>query len=331
VQDDGVAGCVGHAEAPAEVCALKRTQHDVRGTAAKRFLGGRRDAAVKVAVGRYVQFVHSLRDEQLPVSNDYWVTTDDNVPTVVSDQAQLGVEKYWGERWYVSVEGYYRRYLGLTDLNTADDPNDPADDLLEGDGWSYGADFLVRRTQGRFRGGLTLSLLKAQRTCPDALSLGLDGEPRVITFAPVFDRRADLDVVGQYQLPGRIEAGVRLNFGTGVPYSRPVAAFVGFETSLMEAGYRVPRPVGKDPEIPLYIVPGERNAERYPAYTRLDLTFRRSYAKRWGTLTPYVQVLNATNRRNVLFYFHRYDTSPATRSGVSMFPILPTIGLEASF
>jgi hypothetical protein len=115
--------------------------------AAKRFLGARRDAAVKVAVGRYVQFVHSLRDEQLPVSNDYWVTSDDHVPAVVSDQAQLGIEKYWGERWYVSAEGYYRRYLGLTDLNTADDPNDPADDLLEGDGWSYGADFLVRRTE----------------------------------------------------------------------------------------------------------------------------------------------------------------------------------------
>jgi len=299
--------------------------------AVKRFLGARRDAAVKVAAGRYVQFVHSLRDEQLPVSNDYWVTSDENVPAVVSDQAQLGVEKYWGERWYVSAEGYYRRYLGLTDLNTADDPNDPADDLLEGHGWSYGADFLVRRTQGRFRGWMTLSLLKTRRTFPNALSLGLDGEPSTITFAPVFDRRADLDVVGQYQLPGKIEAGVRLNFGTGVPYSRPVAAYVAFETDLVEGGYRVPRPLGDDPKIPLYIVPGERNAERYPAYTRLDLTFRRTYTHRWGTLTPYLQVLNATNRKNVLFYFYNYDRTPATRSGASMFPLLPTIGLETTF
>ncbi|MFL5381097.1 MAG: carboxypeptidase regulatory-like domain-containing protein [Longimicrobiaceae bacterium] len=299
--------------------------------AVKRFLGVRRDAAVKVAAGRYVQFLHSLRDEQLPVSNDYWVTTDENVPAVVSDQAQLGVEKYWGERWYVSAEGYYRRYLGLTDLNTADDPNDPADDLLEGRGWSYGADFLVRRTQGRFRGWMTLSLLRARRTFPDPLALDLDGQPRTITFAPIFDRRADLDLVGQYPLPGKIEAGLRLNFGTGVPYSRPVAAFVAFETSLIEGGYRVPRPVGEDPDVPLYIVPGRRNAERYPVYTRLDLTFRRTYNKRWGTLTPYAQVLNATNRKNVLFYFYNYDRTPATRSGVTMFPVLPTIGLEATF
>ncbi|HET7233037.1 MAG TPA: TonB-dependent receptor [Longimicrobium sp.] len=299
--------------------------------AVKRFFGAHRDGAVKVAAGRYVQFVHSLRDEQLPVSNDYWVTADENVPAVVSDQAQLGIEKYWGDAWYASVETYYRRYLGVTDLNSADDPNDEADDLLEGHGWSYGADVMVRRTSGRLRGWMTLSLLKAQRTFPDPLNLGLEGVPEDITFPPIFDRRVDLDVVGEYQLPGKIEAGLRLNFGSGVPYSRPVAAYVGFETDVVRGGYRVPRPIGDDPKVPIYVVPGDRNRQRYPAYSRLDLTFRRTFHPRWGTLTPYVQLLNATNRKNVLFYFYNYDNDPPTRSGVTMFPALPTIGLEATF
>jgi hypothetical protein len=147
----------------------------------------------------------------------------------------------------------------------------------------------------------------------------------------VFDRRVDLDVVGEYLLPGKIEAGVRLNFGSGVPYSRPVAAYTGFETDVVNGGYRVPRPIGKEPEVPIYVVPGDRNRERYPAYSRVDLTFRRTYTRRWGTFTPYAQVLNATNRKNVLFYFYQFDTDPPTRSGISMFPVLPTIGLEATF
>jgi hypothetical protein len=42
-------------------------------------------------------------------------------------------------------------------------------------------------------------------------------------------------------------------------------------------------------------------------------------------------VLNATNKRNVLFYFYDYDRTPATRSGISMFPTLPAFGFEASF
>ncbi|HVH14013.1 MAG TPA: TonB-dependent receptor, partial [Longimicrobium sp.] len=95
--------------------------------AVKRFLGPRREAAVKVAAGRYVQFLHSLRDENLPISNDTWILADAAVPPVVSDQLQVGIEKYWGETWYASAEAYYRTYRGVTDLNTADNPNDPND------------------------------------------------------------------------------------------------------------------------------------------------------------------------------------------------------------
>jgi hypothetical protein len=37
------------------------------------------------------------------------------------------------------------------------------------------------------------------------------------------------------------------------------------------------------------------------------------------------------NHPNALFYFYNYDRNPPTRSGISMFPVLPTIGIEASF
>jgi hypothetical protein len=33
----------------------------------------------------------------------------------------------------------------------------------------------------------------------------------------------------------------------------------------------------------------------------------------------------------VLFYFYQFDAVPATRSGLSMFPLLPTAGFEARF
>jgi hypothetical protein len=110
-----------------------------------------------------------------------------------------------------------------------------------------------------------------------------------------------------------------------------VAQIIGFETDVVGGGYRLPRPFTDDPELPVYVVPGRRNQERYPAYHRLDVTLRRRYERRWGTLTPYVQVLNTYNRRNVLFYFYNYSDTPATRSGISMFPVLPTIGIEATF
>src|SRR3712207_1899134 len=82
---------------------------------------------------------------------------------------------------------------------------------------------------------------------------------------------------------------------------------------------------------PLYVVLGPRNQERYPSYHRLDVTVRRTFRPRWGSWTPYLQVLNVYNRRNVLFYFYKYDRTPATRSGISMFPVLPALGVEVSF
>jgi hypothetical protein len=315
------------ADGPAErTCVLLSPR-----LAVKRFIGSGRDAAVKVAVGRYVQFLHSLRDEALPISNDRWVLADRNVPPVVSDQVQLGIEKYWGDEWYASAEAYYRTYDGVTDFNLADDPNRVSDDLLLGEGDSYGLDLLVRRSTGRLTGWTTISLLRAERTFPDPLAQGLEDVPQTVTFSPIFDRRVDIDLVLQYRLAGALETGLRWNYGSGTPYTRPVAQIVGFDTDVADGGYRLPTPATDDPDVPYYVVPGDRNRERYPAYHRLDLTVRRPYVRSWGTFTPYVQVLNVYNQRNVLFYFFSYDKTPPTRSGLSMFPLLPSIGVEASF
>lgn len=297
--------------------------------AVKRFLGDDREAAVKVAAGRYVQFLHSMRDESLPVSNDLWIVAGGGVPAVVSDQVQAGVERYWGDDWSASVEAYYRHFDGVTEVNLAADPNDPTDDVLAGRGRSVGLDLLVRRNSGPVTGWATLSFLRAERTLPDPAARGWDELSPEVTFPPVFDRRADLDVVLQYDAPRNVELGLRWNFGSPLPYTRPVAQYYAWRYSPLDRRYR---PRDTDPEeVPVYVQLGDRNGERYPAYHRLDVTVRRTFERSWGEWTPYLQVLNVYNRRNVLWYFYNYDRSPPVRSGLSMFPVLPALGVEISF
>ncbi|MFC1640139.1 carboxypeptidase regulatory-like domain-containing protein, partial [Gemmatimonadota bacterium] len=113
--------------------------------AVKRFIGDD-NAAIKLAAGRYTQFLHSLRDEVLPIGIDNWVLTGEQAPVVMSDQVQLGYEQYLGSNWFASLEGYLRRFDGLTTLNNGFNPNDAGDYLLRGDGTSYGADFFLRKT-----------------------------------------------------------------------------------------------------------------------------------------------------------------------------------------
>jgi hypothetical protein len=298
--------------------------------AAKRFFGADQNVAAKLALGRYSQFIHSIRDEELPISNDTWVLANKWVPPVISDQIQLGIESFWGDAWSASAEAYYRSYDGVTEFNVADDPNDPSDDMLAGEGMSYGLDLLLRRSGEGFGGWGSLSLLKSERTFPDPTTAGFDDLPQSVTYPPIFDRRVNLDLVAQYTTD-RYDLGLRWNFGSGLPYSKPLGQYFAWRANPIRARFEPLEFSQERDDIPINVVLGPRNAERYPAYHRLDLTIRRTFERSWGTYVPYLQILNLYNRKNVLFYFYDYNQSPPRRSGFSMFPLLPAIGVEVTF
>lgn len=299
--------------------------------AAKRFFHNG-DMALKVAAGRYTQFLHSLRDEDLPLGLDVWILAGERAPHVVSDQVQLGIEGYRDDDWYWALEGYARTFDGVVTFNPAEDPNDDLDDILAGEGLSYGADLLVRKETGDVTGWIALSYLIADRTFPDPLSPFVP-QPDV-TYPPIFDRRVDVDFVLRYPLPYSWEGGLRWNFGTGVPYTRALGSYAYYSPQMGESGGRLEW-AGASSQTDDFggyaVVLEDRNSSRYPSYHRLDLNMRKTFDKSWGTLVPYVDLVNVYNQRNVLFYFFEYDNAPPTRSGISMFPILPTFGLEVRF
>lgn len=284
------------------------------------------NAAVKVAVGRFAQFLHSVRDEELPLGIDVWLLAGDGAPHTISDQVQGGIEAFLPSDWFVALEGYRRTFDGVVTNNYADDPNDPTDDVLPGTGLSYGADLLLRRDRGRMRPALAVSWLRATRDFADP-TLGIDPAP-VMTYPPIFDRRLDVELVMQADV-GNLELGFRWHYGTGLPFTRPVAGYRLYTHELTSDGKRRPTQPADDSEPG--IAPGPRNAERYPPYHRLDLSARRTYRRGWGSYTPYIDVLNIYNRKNPLFYLYEFNKTPAVRSGVSMFPLLPTFGVEVRF
>lgn len=290
--------------------------------ALKRFLGDG-SWAVRAAAGRYSQFILSVRDEKLPVSPEWWMLSGAAAPVLVSEQLQAAFEGFAGmnDAWFVSLEGYYRGFEGLAAQDWADDPDDPTDDLMSGEGRSYGADLMVRRDVGETTGWLSVSLLKAEHTFRDTES-GMDPAP-LIRYAPVFDRRLDIDLVLRRNLSWGVETGLRWNFGTGLPYTRPLGVFQIYRTQMVD--------LLVDPTHETGVVRGPRHGERYPVQHRLDVTFRRTWQKEWGSITPYLNVINAYNRKNVLFYSFNYRPEIPVRNGVSMLPILSTIGVEVSF
>jgi hypothetical protein len=298
----------------------------------KRFLGGG-GAAVDLSLGRYTQALHSARDEDAPIGIDVWIAAGERAPVVVSDQVQVGYEQFWGE-WQGSVEAYYRTFDGLITRSPADDLNDPADDFLRGTGTSYGLDFLLRRQRGEVNGWVAVSLLRATRSFPDLLS----PDSATVSYPPLYDRRIDVDLVLRVPLPWGVEGGIRFNYGSGLPYTRPLAAYPYYDYRIgkgrwaPEYGDQDELEPGERPPLETAVVLGERNAARYPPYHRLDLSLRRPYTRSWGSFTPFLNLINAYDRRdNVLFYIFEYDETPPVRTGISMFPVLPTFGAEVHF
>ena len=164
---------------------------------------------------------------------------------------------------------------------------------------------------------------------PDPAAEGWADVPPEVSFPPIFDRRIDADVVLQYDAPRGLELGLRWNFGSPLPYTRPVSQYFSWRYAPLQRQYEALDQPGDGP--PVFVRLGDRNGERYPPYHRLDLTVRKEFQRSWGSWTPYLQVLNAYNRKNVLWYFFNYDRTPPTRSGLSMFPVLPAVGVEISF
>lgn len=302
--------------------------------AVRRFLAGG-ELAVKASAGRYTQFVHSLRDEELPLGIDFWVTSAEAIPHVVSDQVQVGVELFAGDGWFLSADAFLRGFEGVLTQNPVNDPNDPGDVYLPGRGRAVGADAMLERRSGRIQGSLAVSLLKADRTFPDAFS-GEDPRPEV-TYAPLFDRRLDMDLVLRFPLGRGWDGGLRWHVGTGLPFTRPVASYPQFGPRQTRGGRLRWSPddeaevVEEGAEGLTAILLGPRNGERYPVYHRLDLSARREFRPSWGRVTPYLNILNVYNQPNVLFYFYDFSEIPATRSGLTMFPVLPTLGVEVAF
>lgn len=78
-----------------------------------------------------------------------------------------------------------------------------------------------------------------------------------------------------------------------------------------------------------YGVEGERNADRYPLYRRVDLRVDKTWIGRRARWTLYLDVFNALNQHNPLFA--TYDIDYQNLDVQAFVPILPALGLEVAY
>jgi len=259
-------------------------------------------------VGRYYQPIHSIRDQEIPITLfDFWIGADELTPVARSDHVVLGFERWFGHDVSLVLEGYAKTYDDLPLRNHEDDPRARGDEFLISTGRAWGFDLLIRRHQGTIRGWIAYSYAKVTRE--------VGGE----SFPPAHDRRHTVNVVLQAPGPLGSTMSARWGYGSGLPYTGIVGQWVHREYNAELHLFERPREEGVSTTI---------NGERYPHYSRLDVGFRWQFAWLRGLWRPFVNIVNLYNRQNIFAYVFDYGNVPPTRSGWSQLPILATVGVE---
>ena len=312
----------------------------------------RPDLSVKASYALMNQYVHLLSNTGIGLPTDLWVPTTNLVKPQQSQQVAVGVAKdFTGGGTFtkglaLTVEGYYKRMDNIINYREGasflliDDPTSARrvrweDNVTVGRGWSYGAEVLLQKKEGRFSGwvGYTLSWTQWQF---DELN---NGKP----FFPRYDRRHDISVVGIYDLSPRITLSATWVYGTGQALTVPTARYRAYGLSNGVDYTRNDQGAVTNVQSTLYTNTGvrdfgpEKNTFRAEPYHRLDLGVqlhrkRPSHESVWE-----FSAYNAYNRRNPFFYNIESKRQPNNQPDVtvlykySVFPIVPSVSYSYKF
>jgi outer membrane receptor protein involved in Fe transport len=204
--------------------------------------------------------------------------------------------------WSITADLYYK------DLKrVVVDVPEPTLYLNAANGKAYGAEILVNRDSGnRWYGWLSLSASKTERRN------GLTGES--IPFD--YDVPIVANLVLNYRINERWEAGLRWNLRSGMPYT-PI---VGNKPNPDYPGYYLP-------------VYGEVNSERATPYHRLDLRIERKFDRGRVKGSYYLDIINAYARKNggAVTYEAIEGSSDYRLVEEDSLPFFPSFGVKITF
>lgn len=176
--------------------------------------------AIKASYTRMSQYIHRVSSSSFALPTDIWYPVDPQVKPQFANQWTLGASKLIADKEVVlSAEAYYKQLNNLVEFqegtNLVLNP-EFRDGLLQGDGGSYGLEWLIRKDVGRLRGWLSYTLSWTQRTF-DELNRGS-------TFPSRYDRRHNGALVANYNLNKRWAFSMIWEFISGARFT-PITGY----------------------------------------------------------------------------------------------------------
>ncbi|WP_316746704.1 TonB-dependent receptor [Pedobacter gandavensis] len=268
-------------------------------------------AALKASYVRNAQNLHLISNSNSASPVDRWTASTNIIKPELSDQVSLGYYKNLaGDRYELTVETYYKDLKNQIDYRNGADiyTNKPIEtQLLFGKGRAYGVEWLLKKKTGKFTGWLAYTLSKSERQ--------VDGINNNQWYNTRQDRTHDISIVGMYELNKKWSFSANWVFATGNAVTFPNAKY----TLLGES----------------YFYYSARNADRMPAYHRLDLGATHILKKRKNFSSELsFSLYNAYGRSNAYrIGFRENENEPNVTEAVmtSLFRFVPSISYDFKF
>lgn len=284
-------------------------------------------SSVKLAYSRMHQYIHLVQSYNASFPAEIWIGSSRVVKPQASHQVSGGFYKNFRENMFqTSLEFYYKKMdnqMLLKGGTTHTIDNDIESGLIFGKAWSYGTEFIVKKTDGKLNGWLAYSLSHAYQQF-DSLNQGLK-------FPFANNRKHSLYLLTSYELNShwRFSANLFLTSGRAVTLSSNSAP-----------------PPGNPDDNPLFddednnnsgTASAEPNNYYLTPYSRLDISIsyektrnskNRSWKSKWV-----LSVYNVYAHQNT--YFAYRSINPVTRQvsirQVSFIPIIPSLTYNLKF
>jgi hypothetical protein len=275
-----------------------------------------KDWAIKGSYNLMAQYSHLLSSNSLGLSNDVWVSVNEDVPPQYSHQFAIGFGGSFDDgNQELSIEGYYKSLINQIDFaegaNLIFNLGKNWSDLVEknGKGNAYGIEWLYQKKKGKWSGWLGYTLSWNFRQFENI------NNGRVFPFK--YDRRHEVSIVNMIEMHNpKWHFSFNWVFATGNATTLPVGR------------YNPPNKLSTlAPEIEI-ITSSDRNAYRMAPFHRLDLSFQKKVMtakkreREWS-----FGAYNAYNRQNP-FYIKLGEKAEGdkivyTLTQKSLFPIIP--------
>ncbi len=273
-------------------------------------------SSFKASYNRMAQYLQLISNTAASTPLDVYTLATNNLKPLIADQGSVGYFRNFKDNMFeTSVEVYYKYMQNQLDyVDNASLFINPTveNQLVQGLGRAYGAEFYVKKTKGKINGWVSYTLSKTER-----LVRGISNDK---WFYSRYDRTHCLNTVVNYDITKRWSIGVNFVFLTGTPATFP-------NSKIQIQNLNIP-----------YNTTGTRNNYRITPYNRLDLgatyNFKKNETRNFKQ-TLVFSIYNVYNRRNAYSIYFRtapgstYETQAVRFSVIGSF--IPAVTYNFKF